>query len=275
MSLVGAVLVFIAFTSLALAAIAPPVAVVRPRHGDSAALALVAPSWSLARWECLRLTCMLASAGLLWLPGLWPLGLAAGAAAPSILLRWREAGLRSAAAARALDILQGSQAALRSGLPLAGAVRLAIEGAGPLERDPFERALRSFDLNLPLDQALSDASRRTADRRLTLALEALALVAREQLPSARASTIVANAADRLAFEQRLLQETRARTSGVRAQIVLLALLVPSLAAYLVATMPGLAATLASPLGMYVLLPAAAVFEIIGVVASRQIVRSIW
>ncbi len=275
MSVVGATLVFIAVASLALAVLAPPLPGIRLPHVDAVALALIAPSWSIARWECIRAACALGGAILLWPAGLWPLGLAAGAAAPSLLLRWREASLRSAAAARALDILQGTQAALRSGLPLVGAVRLAIDGAEPLARDPFERALRSFDLNLPLDQALRSAAARAGDRRVVLALEALALVAREQLPAARASTIVANVADRLAFEQRLLQEIRARTSGVRAQIVLLALLVPALAAYLVATMPGLAATLASPFGLYVLVPAAAVFEVIGIVASRHIVRSVW
>ena len=56
--------------------------------------------------------------------------------------------------------------------------------------------------------------------------------------------------------------------------MLLALLVPALALYLVATMPGLAATLASPVGRLVLLPAAAVFELAGIVASRAIVRDI-
>ncbi|MEK7864084.1 MAG: hypothetical protein AAB295_12600 [Chloroflexota bacterium] len=275
MTILGAALVFIAVASLALAVLAPPLPAARLPHVDASALALVAPSWSVARWEGLRAACAFGGAALLWPVGLWPLGLLAGAAAPSVLLRWREAGLRSVAAARAIDILQGTQAALRSGLPLVGAVRLAIEGAEPLARDPFERALRSFDLNLPLDQALRDASREAGDRSLSLALEALALVAHEQLPAARASTVVASVADRLAFERRLLQEIRARTSGGRAQIVLLALLVPALAAYLVATMPGLAAPLASPRGVFVLVPAAAGVEIVGVLASRHIIRSVW
>jgi Flp pilus assembly protein TadB len=78
----------------------------------------------------------------------------------------------------------------------------------------------------------------------------------------------------LSFEERLLAEVRARTSGMRAQIVLLALLVPALALYLVATMPGLAATLATPLGMHVLLPAAFLFEIAGILTSRAIVGAL-
>ena len=86
--------------------------------------------------------------------------------------------------------------------------------------------------------------------------------------------MVASVADRLAFEAHLRDEVSARASGVRAQIVLLALLVPALALYLVATMPGLGATLASPVGRFVLLPAAAAFELAGIVASRAIVRDI-
>lgn len=274
MTIIGAALAVIAVSSLALIPLAADVRVSNRRHIDAAALALVLPSWSLVRWEALRAGCTLAAVAVLWPLGLWPL---AGVAivAPSAIIRWRAAARRSEAAARSLDILQGTHAALRSGVPLIAAVRLATEGIAPLARDPFDRALRSFDLNLPLDEAFRAASRECGDRRVALALDALAVVAREQLPAARAATIVAGVCDRLAFERRLLDEIRSRTSGVRAQIVLLALLVPCLAAYLVLTMPGLAATLTSPLGLYVLLPAAALFEVAGLVVSRQIIRSIW
>jgi Flp pilus assembly protein TadB len=205
--------------------------------------------------------------------GLWPLGLVAGAA-PSIALRWRVREDETAAAALSLEVLQSTQAALRSGLPLAPALRLAIERSAPLVRDPFERALRAFDLNSTFDEALRAVARDARDRRVALALEALALVAAEQLPAARAAAVIGSVLDRLTFEARLLEEMRARTSGLRAQIVLLALLVPALSLYLVATMPGLAETLATPLGSRVLVPAALAFEIVGIVASRAIVRGL-
>ena len=274
MTIVGAVFAAIAVSSLALVPVASGVRIGGRHHIDAAALALVLPSWSLVRWEGLRAACVLGAAAALGPLGLWPLA-PLMAVAPSALIRWRAAAWRSAAASRSLDVLQGTHAALRSGVPLIGAVRMAMEGIEPLARDPFERVLRSFDLNLPLDRAFRAASRECGDRRVALALDALAVVAREQLPAARAATIVAGVCDRLAFEQRLLAEVRSRTSGVRAQIVLLALLVPSLAAYLVVTMPGLAATLASPLGLFALLPAAAIFELAGLIASRHIIRSIW
>ena len=192
----------------------------------------------------------------------------------ALLGRWRRHRRRALAAAGAVEVLQGTQAALRSGLPIAQALRVALERTDPLVREPFDAALRAFDLNEALDEALRAAAREASDARLVLALEALALVAGEQLPATRAATVIASLADRLTFEARLLAEVRARTSGVRAQIVLLALLVPALALYLTLTMPGLAATLATPLGAHVLVPAAILFEIAGIVASRAIVRNV-
>lgn len=187
-----------------------------------------------------------------------------------LIARIRQRREAASAGSSALDVLQATHAALRSGLPLAPALRIALEGAPLIAVGPFERALRAFELNAPLDGALRDAAREATDRRVTLALEALALVAAEQLPASRAAAVVASVSDRLAFDARLADEIRARTSGVRAQIVLLALLVPGLALYLVVTLPGLAATLTSPLGMFVLIPSAIVFETAGIVASRAI-----
>lgn len=192
----------------------------------------------------------------------------------ALTARIRERREAVAAGARALDVLQATHAALRSGLPLAPALRVALERAPLAAVDPFQQALRAFELNAALDQALREAAREAADHRVALALEALALVAAEQLPASRAAAVIASVSDRLAFDARLADEIRARTSGVRAQIVLLALLVPALALYLVVTLPGLAVTLTSPLGMFVLIPSALVFETAGIVASRAITRDL-
>ncbi len=194
---------------------------------------------------------------------------------PAALIdRARRRGERARAAAGAGGVLHGTHAALRSGLPIALALRASLAAADPDVRAPFDRALRAFDLNASLADALRDAAAAARDRRLVLALEALALVASEELPATRAAAIVASVADRLSFEERLLAEIRARSSGVRAQIVLLALLVPALALYLVMTLPGLGATLATPLGAHVLVPAAVLFELAGIIASRAVVRGI-
>jgi hypothetical protein len=50
------------------------------------------------------------------------------------------------------------------------------------------------------------------------------------------------------------------------------LVVPALAAYLAFTVPSLAATLAQPIGRFVLIPAALCLEAIGVIASRRAIE---
>ena len=178
------------------------------------------------------------------------------------------------AARTALPLLQSVHAALRSGLPLALALRLSVADLDPRGRAPFANALHAFDFGAPLDRSLRAAASAARERRVSLALEALALVADEQLAASRAAGVVASVADRIAFETRLLDEVRARTAGLRVQIIVLALLVPALAAYLSVTVPGLSATLMSPLGLRALIPGAFVFEAAGVVASRAIVRGL-
>jgi len=273
MILLGALAAGALVTGLGLAALGP----VGPRswnaHPDAADLSLALPNWSLGRWELLRWVAALGAALVAAPLGAWPLVLAV-VVAPSVAVRVLAARVRERAAARSLEVLQATHAALRSGVPLAPALRLALETIDPIVRDPFETALRAFELNGQLDVALRDSARRCGDRCVRLGLDALALVAAEQLPAQRAAALIAGVADRLAFERRLLDEVRASTSGLRAQIVLLALLVPALAAYLVATMPGLAATLATPIGTHVLVPLAALFEVAGVAASRAIVRGL-
>jgi Flp pilus assembly protein TadB len=185
---------------------------------------------------------------------------------------WRDRREARAARAHALTVLRSTHAALRSGMPLAGALRLALDAASPLGRSPFLRALRAFELGGPLGGRLAQTSTASTDRAVALALNALAMVSAEPLPASRAAALVGSVADRLSFEERLAQEVAARTSGLRAQVVLLALVVPALALYLLITLPGLAETLATPLGRFVLIPAALLFEIAGILASRAIVR---
>lgn len=273
MSILGAVAVAVAVSSLLLATLAPRVDVPAWRHPDAAPLAAVLPTWSLVRLETMRLGAVAAATVALAPFGLWPVALVA-ALAPSVALRWRMSVLRDRAAARSLEVLQAVHAALRAGVPLALALRLAVERSDPLAGDPFLRALGAFDLNVPLDEALRGVAAAMHDRRVTAALDALALLAAEQLPASRSATVVGSVVDRLTFERRLAEEVRARSGGVRAQIVLLALLVPALALYLTLSMPGLRATLATPLGTHVLMPAAALFEVAGILASRAVIRGV-
>ncbi|MEP6693768.1 MAG: hypothetical protein ABJB39_03915 [Chloroflexota bacterium] len=165
-------------------------------------------------------------------------------------------------------------AGLRSGASLTEAVRLAAASEPELAIGPFAAAIRAFDLGAPLDVALRSVRASAHDHRVLLGIDALILCVAEQIPTSRCATLIASVVDRLVFEQRTADEVRARTSGLRAQIVLLAALVPGLAFYLAITVPGMGETLTAPLGRFVLVPLATLLEIAGILASRWIVGDI-
>jgi Flp pilus assembly protein TadB len=224
-------------------------------------------------WECLRALATglgLALAGSL---GFLPVGVI-GAVAPSIAARTVAARRRDERARQTVSLLQTTLAGVRSGATLTEALRLAVVSGQADASEPFAAAVRAFELGAPLDIALREARAPAHDRRVVLGLEALSLCVAEQLPASRCGTLIASVIDRLVFEQRTADDVRARTSGLRVQILLLAGLVPGLALYLAITVPGVAETLAMPLGRFVLLPLAATLEAAGVVASRRVVKDI-
>jgi Flp pilus assembly protein TadB len=226
---------------------------------------------SMLAWEGLRATttiCGLVVAGSL---DALPIGLI-GLAGPTLVARSLASRKRDERARQTVSVLQMTLAALRSGSSLAEALRLAA-GSGP-ESGPFAAAVRAFDLGAPLDTALRDARAEARDQRVVLGLDALSLCVAERLSGARCATLIASVVDRLVFEQQVGDDVRARTSGLRVQVVLLAALVPGLALYLAVTVPGMAETLTAPLGRFVLLPLAALLEIAGIIASRRLVSGI-
>jgi Flp pilus assembly protein TadB len=197
-----------------------------------------------------------------------------GAAAPSIVARSLAMRARDERARQTVALLQMTLAGLRSGASLTEALRLATGSGGATGLAPFAGAVRAFDLGAPLDVALRDARAEARDRRVILGLEALSLCVAEQLPTSRGATLIASAVDRLVFEQRTADDVRARTSGLRIQVVLLAVLVPGLAFYLALTVPGMRETFTTPLGRFVLLPIAAMLETAGIIASRRVVSAV-
>ena len=188
--------------------------------------------------------------------------------------RPRAGGPRSRAGALA-QLLLDAHAALRSGIALPEALRRAAAGCPDrLARRPLETALQRFDLGDALDQAIREAVAGSTDRRLAATFHTLALGISERLPIERAAALLGAMAERAVHDERVDADIRARTAGVRVQSYLLAAIVPALSAYLVATMPGLGATLATPLGRTVLIPVAAVLEVAGIVVNRRVVRGV-
>jgi Flp pilus assembly protein TadB len=272
--LAGAIAAALAATCLVLASFGVP-RVVGPwvRHPERALLLEAGWPRSLMEWECVRLAAVAVGLVVAGSFGALPLGIL-GAVVPSMAVRTVAARRRDERARETVALLQMTLAVLRSGASLTEALRVAVGSPGHNGLAPFARALRSFDLGAPLDAALRDARAEARDHRVILSLDALSLCVSEQLPASRCAMLIASAADRLVFEQRMSDDLRARTSGLRVQIVLLAALVPGLALYLAMTVPGMAETFATPLGRFVLLPLAALLETAGIVASRHLVRGL-
>lgn len=257
-----------------LAPFARPGSSAGPRVGHPDSRALDEANWRrpLWQWEALRTGCI-AAGGMLSIVTPLPVValMAIGALAPSFLVRSRAAAIRQRARLGTTHLLRATEAALRSGASLPEALRRASDDSSEewLARRPFVEAIRAFDLGAPLDQALRASARRATDPRPRIALETLAMGTRSRLPNERAGILVGAVADRLAFEERLDEEVRARTGGLRAQVLLLALVVPAIAAYLAFTVPSLAATLGQPIGRFVLVPSALVLEVVGLICSRR------
>lgn len=271
---VGALAIVTALMALALL---PHADAWRPRwpaHPDATALRDAGWHVTVRSWEGVRIATTGFAVLALALIGLAPLGLIFGTA-PSLAVRLRAQWARERARGELPRLLVGTHAGLRSGLALPEALRRALHSCSdPLARRPFEDAIRHFDLGDPLDAALRVAAGSSRDRRATDALHTLALGVAERLPVERAAALLEAVAQRATHEVTLDAEIRARSAGVRSQMYLLAALVPALALYLIATMPGLAATLSGPLGRTVLIPGAVTLELVGILASRRIVRSV-
>ena len=274
-ALVGTLAVFAAVLALGML---PFAGTPMPRiggHPDAAALEDSAWPFGIARWEVLRVLAVVVGIGLANAVGVLPFAGIALAAIPSIAVRIRAQAARDRARSATTQVLLTTHAMLRSGVALPEALRRAAAGCpDQVARRPFERAIERFDLGDPLDAALRGAVASPADRRLVATFQTLALGVTERLPIERAASLVEAMAERAVHDERLDAEVRARSAGVRLQSYLLAAIVPALALYLVATMPGLGETLATTLGRTVLLPLAALLEIAGIVIGRRIVRGV-
>jgi Flp pilus assembly protein TadB len=245
-------------------------------HPDRPVLRDAGWTLTLVQWEALRAGAIVAGAALGSLVGFAAVAAVACGALQSLVARSRAAAARERARRAIAPLLFTTQASLRSGLALPEALRRAVSGCeDAITRRPFDEALARFDLGDPLDLALGAGALRADGPRLRDAMQTLALGVSERMPAGRAASLIGAVAELAQHDDALEAEVQARSAGVRMQMYLLAAVVPILALYLVITMPGLAATLASPIGRTVLLPGAGLLEIAGIVVSRRIVRSVW
>lgn len=244
-------------------------------HPDRDALADAGWRRPLWQWEAGRAAAAGIGAAVGWLIGAPLPAPVLFALAPSVLVRARAGAARDRAGQALVPMLAATHAALRSGVSLPEALRRAVAGCGDeIARRPFAAALSRFDLGDPLDAALRASAGRARNGRVSDAMETLALGVSQRLPTDRTAALLGAVLERARFDEGLEDEVRARSAGIRTQLYILSGVVPTLAAYLIATMPGLAATLSGTLGRTVLIPGAAALEVAGIVLSRRIVRSV-
>jgi Flp pilus assembly protein TadB len=199
---------------------------------------------------------------------------AAGFAVPRLYLDALVRAQRRRTDAEAPRLLQVILASLASGSTYLEALQEArARAADRWLRDDLDRVIADFHLGVPLERSIAEVRSVTAGRNLALIWDNLAICIANRIPASRAKGLFVELSATVQFNVQVQQEVRARTSGQRAQIWLLALIVPGLFLYLRVLDSSLFAVLdATTLGRWVLLPAAVFLEVVGIVLSFRFAR---
>jgi Flp pilus assembly protein TadB len=171
-------------------------------------------------------------------------------------------------------MLQVTLASLAAGSTYLEALQEARARAGDRWlRDDLDHVIAEFHLGVPLERSIAQVRTATAGRNLALIWDNLAICIANRIPAARAKGLFVELSSTVQFNVQVQQEVRARTSGQRAQIWLLALIVPGLFFYLRLIDPDLFTVLdATAVGRWVLLPVAVALEVLGIVLSFRLAR---
>ena len=137
----------------------------------------------------------------------------------------------------------------------------------------FEEILaRYYAAEAPAD-ALVEVRRRQAGRNLALVYDALITLARTHQPVSAAAQVLGSLGDAARANQSIAKAAIAESKGLRLQAAILAVVIPLMFVYLaLANGQLIAPVFGTPLGRYVLLPAAALLEIGGIALSWRITR---
>lgn len=275
MIVLGALALAVSVLLASAAAIAPSPPRPRWPHPERDRLRDAGWRWTATRWEGARVGLAAVATLLAWANGLDPVAsLALGLLGPTVILRVRSDARRDHAGRKALDQLRAVRAALASGASLAEAIRRGAAGIDDeIASRPMQQVLREFSVGSSLSEALRAAAP-VAQPRLRPALRTLAIGVEERLPVPQLCLLVGEVVERLSYDEQLEAEVRARTSGVQLQIWGMAAIVPALSLYLAATVPLVGESLRSDLGTHLLIPAAAVLEVVGISLARAAARDV-
>jgi Flp pilus assembly protein TadB len=198
----------------------------------------------------------------------------AGLLIPRLYLAWLVHAQSRRSESEAPRLLQAILSGLTAGSTYLDALRQArLSCTDPWIREDLDYVIQRFLLDVPLHESLQTVRARVMTRNLGLIWETLLIGAANQLPTQAARTLFSELSSTVQFNVQLANEVRARSSGQRAQIWLLAVIVPGMYLYLRLMSPQLLTVLdETTVGRYVLFPLAAALEVMGLVLSFRITR---
>jgi len=200
------------------------------------------------------------------------IGAAAGLLAPRLYLDGlvrAQQRRTEAEAPRLLQILVSSLSGGRTYLEALEESRRRVKDKW-LHED-LDHIITQFHLDVPLEKSISEVRRAASGRNLRLIWDNLAICLANRIPASRAKGLFQELSSTVQFNVQVQQEVRAKTSGQRTQIWLLAAIVPGLYLYLRLINPDFFFVLDQTfLGKFVLFPAAVALEVLGLVLSFRV-----
>jgi Flp pilus assembly protein TadB len=140
-------------------------------------------------------------------------------------------------------------------------------------RADFEDLLARYYANEPLAEALAAIRPRQAGRNLGLVFDALIVLAATQQPASAATSVLGSLNEAARSNQAIARQATAESRGLRIQALILAIVIPALFFYLLLVNRELVAPVVdTALGRFVLLPAAVLLEVAGIVLSWRVTR---
>lgn len=201
-------------------------------------------------------------------------GAAAGLLVPRLYLDALVRAQRQRTEAEAPRMLQIVLASLAAGRTYLEALEEARgRAADRWLRDDLDHIVSQFHLDIPLERSIAEVRGWTTGRNLGLIWDNLVICIANRIPASRAKGLLVELSSTVQFNVQVQQEVRARTSGQRVQIWMLAAIVPGLFLYLRLINRDFFTVLdETALGRFALLPAAVLLEVTGVVLSFRLSR---
>lgn len=202
------------------------------------------------------------------------LGAIAGLLLPKIYVQFLIRAHARRSETEAPKLLQVLLANLSAGSTYLDALRQArLSARDEWIQEDLDYVIQRFLLDVPLETSIREVRARVRSRNLGLVWDNLAICCANHVPTQTAQALFTELASTVQFNVQLANEVHARASGQRIQIWLLALIVPGMYLYLRLLNPDFLSPLDdTAVGRYVLVPVAALLEVLGLYLSYRLSR---